>query len=104
VHLAKEADEILKRTAQSVYRPGSHDVELVAHDRLMEPIEGWAFVTPVGAADPVIDEFSDDAPPSTLDSGRQLAPLVLYVLLACTDPKIERNRLACRFCHILCVL
>jgi len=42
----------------------------------MQPIECGALLPAFSTADSVIDEFSDDAPASTLDCDRQLATLV----------------------------
>ena len=44
----------------------------------MQPVECGALLATLDAADPVIDEFSDDTPAAPLDRGSQLAPLVLF--------------------------
>jgi hypothetical protein len=62
VHLAEEANEILRRPVKAIDRPCCDDVELAARNALQQLIEPWPAVATLGAADPLVDVLGDDAP------------------------------------------
>jgi hypothetical protein len=62
VELAKKADEILQRSAKTVYRPRRNDIDLAADDLFQKPIELRPFVAAFGAADAFIGKFVGDDP------------------------------------------
>ena len=62
VELAKKADQILQRSAKTVYRPRGNDIDLATHDLFQKPIELRPFIATFGAADTFIGEFVGDDP------------------------------------------
>src|ERR1700730_11376785 len=62
VELAKKADEILQRSAKTVYRPRRNDIDLAADDLFQKPIELRPFVAAFGAAYAFIGKFVGDDP------------------------------------------
>jgi hypothetical protein len=68
--------------AETVGAPGHDDVEPAPGSVLQEPVESRALVTPLSAADAVIDVLLDHLPPGALGDLAQRHELYLRVLMA----------------------
>jgi hypothetical protein len=95
VEFAKKADEILQRSAKTVYRPRGNDIDLTAHDLFQKPIELRPFVAAFGAADAFIGEFVGDDPSLSTTNclGESLALVVDSLSIFRRDPEVEANSL-----------
>jgi hypothetical protein len=77
MHLAEECDEVLQRAAEPIDRPCRDDIELAPRDAVEEAIEPGSLIATLRAADTVVDEFGDDAPPMAGDSLLEREALVV---------------------------
>ena len=54
VQLAERSDKILQAAAKPIDAPGHDDIELTARSGRVQGVEGWAFVSTLGATDVVV--------------------------------------------------
>ena len=101
IDLAKEAYEMLERSAQTIDGPAGDKVDLSPGDHLHETIISGTLIPTLRSRDSFVGQLGNDGPAQTIRNGHEFPALVIHRLGIGRDPKIESDAFhGGRFSHL----